>query len=90
MSKAINRLVFCCKQVREKRKSVREIEDIVWIERNFRIIFSSFHRDISYYNIFMCLWNRRDWGREKGRGERDLESWCDGEDSEVWIDATWS
>jgi hypothetical protein len=29
MSKAINRLVFCCKQVREKRKSVREIEDIV-------------------------------------------------------------
>jgi hypothetical protein len=34
MSKAINRLVFCCKQVREKRKSVREIKDIVWIERN--------------------------------------------------------
>jgi hypothetical protein len=29
MSKAINRLVFCCKQVREKRKSVREIEYIV-------------------------------------------------------------
>jgi hypothetical protein len=29
MSKAINRLVFCCKQVREKRKSVREIDDIV-------------------------------------------------------------
>jgi hypothetical protein len=29
MSKAINRLVLCCKQVREKRKSVREIEDIV-------------------------------------------------------------
>jgi hypothetical protein len=23
------RLVFCCKQVREKRKNVREIEDIV-------------------------------------------------------------
>jgi hypothetical protein len=29
ISKAINRLVFCCKQVREKKKSVREIEDIV-------------------------------------------------------------
>jgi hypothetical protein len=29
MSKAINRLVFCCKQVREKKKSVREIKDIV-------------------------------------------------------------
>jgi hypothetical protein len=28
-SKAINRLVLCCKQAREKRKSVREIEDIV-------------------------------------------------------------
>jgi hypothetical protein len=50
MSKAINRLVFCCKQVREKRKSVREIENIVWIERNFKIILSSFHRDVSYYN----------------------------------------
>jgi hypothetical protein len=51
MSKAINRLVFCCKQAREKRKSVREIKDIVWIERNFRIILSFFHWDISYYNI---------------------------------------
>jgi hypothetical protein len=29
ISKAINRIVFCCKQVREKRKSVKEIEDIV-------------------------------------------------------------
>jgi hypothetical protein len=29
MSKTINRLVFCCKQIREKRKSVRKIEDIV-------------------------------------------------------------
>jgi hypothetical protein len=29
MSKAINKLVFCCKQVREKRKNVREIKDIV-------------------------------------------------------------
>jgi hypothetical protein len=26
MSKAINRLVLCCKQVIEKRKSVREID----------------------------------------------------------------
>jgi hypothetical protein len=50
ISKIINRFVFCCKQVREKRKSVREIENIIWIEKNFRIIFSSFHRDISYYN----------------------------------------
>jgi hypothetical protein len=29
VSKAINRLVFCRKQVREKRKNVREIKDIV-------------------------------------------------------------
>jgi hypothetical protein len=29
MSKAINRFVFCCKQVREKRKNVKEIENIV-------------------------------------------------------------
>jgi hypothetical protein len=29
MSKAINRLVFCCKQVREKKKNIREIKDIV-------------------------------------------------------------
>jgi hypothetical protein len=29
MSNVINRLVLCCKKVREKRKSVREIEDIV-------------------------------------------------------------
>jgi hypothetical protein len=29
MSKAINRLVFCYKQVREKKKNIREIEDIV-------------------------------------------------------------
>jgi hypothetical protein len=50
MSKAINRLVFCYKQVREKKKNIREIEDIVWIERNFRIILSSLHQDISYYN----------------------------------------
>jgi hypothetical protein len=29
ISKAINRLVFYCKKVKEKRKNVREIEDIV-------------------------------------------------------------
>jgi hypothetical protein len=49
MSKAINRLVFCCKQVREEN-SVRKIEDIVKIEINFRIVLFSLHRDISYYN----------------------------------------
>jgi hypothetical protein len=58
MSKAINRFVFCCKQVREKRKSVREIEDIVWIERNFRMILFSFHRDISYYNKLVLWYNK--------------------------------
>jgi hypothetical protein len=58
MSKAINGLVFCYKQVREKRKSVREIENIVWIEKKFRIILSFFHRDISYYNTY-GVWQQK-------------------------------